>query len=157
MNMNKIYTDGACSIQTLGRPGGWGAYLEIDNDTYSFSGSRKETTNQQMEIEACVRGIEELEKIGFNSFFPIEIYSDSAYVCNCFKQNWWINWEKNGWVNSKKEPVANKELWEELIKLYRKYTIEFIKVKGHSGNPGNEKANDLAQAAAQKIKKEALC
>lgn len=152
MSTIKIYTDGACAMQTVSRPGGWGCYIVKNNKSYRLSGAELMTTNQRMEIKACSEGLTAICDL-FEEIDKVEIYSDSAYVCNCFNQNWWRNWEKNGWVNSKKEPVANRELWEELIKGYKNFDVEFIKITGHSGNEGNEIANTLAQNESNALKK----
>jgi ribonuclease HI len=138
-----IYTDGACS----GNPGrgGWGAVLMSGDHFKEISGGDKETTNQRMELQAVIEALKMLKKP-----CNVKVYSDSAYVINCFKNRWYVNWEKNGWVNSKKEPVANRDLWEELLKLWRRHKVEWIKVKGHSGDRWNERCDELARAAVPK-------
>jgi ribonuclease HI len=108
------------------------------------------TTNQQMEIKAVTKSLERVTRHDI----PIHVYSDSAYVVNCFKQGWWRGWMNNGWRNSKKEPVANRELWEELLKIINDNMLDitFHKVKGHKGIFYNEKADRLADKGTQKMK-----
>lgn len=124
-----IATDGACSGN--GRelsPGGFGAVLLFGEHKKEIFGGSPNTTNNIMEIKACIEALKSIKKPNI----PTTVYSDSAYVVNCINQKWYMGWRRNGWLNSKKEPVENRELWEELLKLYEKFLdIEFIKVKGH--------------------------
>ena len=100
-----------------------------------------------MELTAAIKAIEWAELIAGN---PIAIYSDSAYLLNCIKQQWWINWERDGWVNSKKAPVANKDLWVQLTPSFTIFGIDFIKVKGHTaGATTHEKWNNYVDNLAQ--------
>nr|WP_236587618.1 ribonuclease HI [Tumebacillus amylolyticus] len=135
-----IYTDGACSGNP--GPGGWGAVLMYGEHLKEISGGEKVTTNNQMELQAVIEALKMLK-------YPckVDVYSDSAYVINCFKGRWYVNWEKNGWVNSKKEPVSNKEQWVELLKLFRFHKITWHKVKGHAGDKWNERCDELARGA----------
>lgn len=138
-----IYTDGACSGNP--GPGGYGAVLMAGDHRKEISGGEKETTNQRMELLAVIEALKVLK-------YPckVDVYSDSAYLINCFKSRWYVNWEKNGWLNSQKQPVANRDLWEELLGLYRTHKIAFFKVKGHSGDRWNERCDELARAAVPK-------
>jgi ribonuclease HI len=138
-----IYTDGACS----GNPGkgGWGAVLLYGDHIKEISGGDPQTTNQRMELQAAVEALKLLKRP-----CKVKLHSDSAYLINCFKSRWYESWEKNGWVNSKKEPVANRDLWEQLLKLYRMHQIEWVKVKGHAGVKWNERCDELARAAMPK-------
>lgn len=147
----QIWTDGACS----GNPGKGGAAAVIRN----INGTIKEltfheeqSTNQRMEIKAVIIAISEIIK-NSHAGKNIEIYSDSAYVCNCINQQWYKKWFENGWMNSKKEPIANRDLWENLFEglsaLEKEYKVTFIKVKGHSGNLFNERVDRLAVKASQ--------
>lgn len=115
----------------------------------------KGATNQQMELMAAA---EALECLFYNEicvpFDKVEVVTDSAYLHNCVKQKWYVNWERNGWENAKKEPVANRELWERLIKFFEMPEVEFTKVKGHADNRWNCYVDDLAQSASQKLKGE---
>ena len=119
-----IYTDGACSGNP--GPGGWGAMLMYKGNKKEISGGKENTTNNVMELTAVIEGLKLLK-------FPckVKLYSDSAYVVNAFNQKWIYGWIKNGWKNSSKEPVKNKELWQELYELTKTHEVEFIKVKGH--------------------------
>lgn len=152
----EIYTDGATSKNGYaGAKGGWAFVIAdgINPEPYHEYGAILGATNQQMELMAAIKALDYLEKIEFNFDTDINIYSDSAYLCNCFSQNWWGNWEKNGWRNAKKEPVANKELWQELIAQYKEAPtkIHFIKVPGHAGNRFNEMADKLAVRAREEL------
>ena len=102
----------------------------------------KDTTNNVMELTAV---IEALKLLKFNC--NVKLYSDSAYVVNAFNQKWIYGWMKNGWKNSNKEPVKNKELWEELYSLTKIHNVEFIKVKGHADNKYNNRCDELARKA----------
>ncbi len=139
-----IYTDGACSGNP--GPGGWGTILIYKEHKKELSGGVKSTTNNIMEITAIIEGLKALKTI-----CEVEIYSDSAYVVNAFNNNWIDEWKKNGWINSKKEEVKNKELWKELDLLAQKYKAKFIKVKGHSNNEYNNRCDQLAREAIKNI------
>ena len=148
MNRIKLYCDGAASNNGKENAiGGW-AFVIIKNDEIVYSESGKEigATNQMMELQAMIAGCEYIRNHHLEECL-VDIYSDSAYIINCFNQNWWCNWEKNDWKNSKKEPVANKELWELLIPSFKKINYTFNKVKGHDGDPNNEYVDKLAVQA----------
>lgn len=135
-----IYTDGACSGNP--GPGGWGAILMYKDNKKEISGGNKKTTNNIMELTAVIEGLKLLK-------FPckVKLYSDSAYVVNAFIQKWIYGWLKNGWKNASKEPVKNKELWQELYDLTKIHEVEFIKVKGHADNEYNNRCDELARNA----------
>ena len=135
-----IYTDGACSGNP--GPGGWGAMLMYKGNKKEISGGKENTTNNVMELTAVMEGLKLLK-------FPckVKLYSDSAYVVNAFIQKWIYGWIKNGWKNSSKEPVKNKELWQELYELTKTHEVEFIKVKGHADNEYNNRCDELARNA----------
>ncbi len=139
-----IYTDGACSGNP--GPGGWGTILMYEDNKKEISGGKKDTTNNVMEVTAVIEGLKLLK-------YPceVEIYSDSAYVVNAFNQNWITNWKKNGWKNSKKEDVKNRELWEKLESLMSEHKVTFIKVKGHSDNEYNNRCDELARNAIKNL------
>ncbi|HET8970914.1 MAG TPA: SLOG family protein [Candidatus Nanopelagicales bacterium] len=131
------YTDGACSGNP--GPGGW-AWVRPDGPW--ASGADAHTTNQRMEITAAY------EAVRANPG-PLEIVSDSTYVVNCFRDSWWQGWIRRGWTNSKKEPVANRDLWEPFIELVRERgDVSFRWVKGHGGDAMNDVADRVAVAAA---------
>lgn len=140
-----IYTDGACSGNP--GPGGWGAVLMFKEQRKEIYGGEKDTTNQRMELQAVIEALKALKVSDWN----VKIYSDSAYVVNAFKQNWIINWQKNGWQNSKKEAVANQDLWKELILLSKKNQVQIEKVKGHSGDQWNERCDQLARQGIKEL------
>lgn len=135
-----IYTDGACSKNP--GPGGWAAVLKYGEHIKEISGGESQTTNQRMEIMAVAKALETLTEP-----CDVEIYSDSAYVVNCFKQKWYVNWCKNGWRNSKGDPVQNRDLWEALLAAMDGHKVVFKKVKGHAGVAWNERCDELARAA----------
>ena len=139
-----IYTDGACSGNP--GPGGWGSILMYKGNKKEISGGKENTTNNIMELTAVIEGLKLLK-------FPctVKLYSDSAYVVNAFNQKWIYGWLKNGWKNASKEPVKNKELWQELYDLTKIHEVEFIKVKGHSDNEYNNRCDELARNAIQEL------
>ncbi len=137
-----IYTDGACSGNP--GPGGWGAILLYGTHEKELSGYAPQTTNQRMELLAAIKGLENLKQP-----CQVRLYSDSAYLINAFTQRWIPNWQKNGWLNAKKQPVSNADLWRELIRLSDIHDIEWIKVKGHSDNKLNNRCDALARGAIE--------
>lgn len=139
-----IYTDGACSGNP--GPGGWGSILMYKDNKKEISGGKADTTNNIMELTAVIEGLKLLK-------FPckVKLYSDSAYVVNAFNEKWIYGWLKNGWRNSSKEPVKNKELWQELYDLTKIHEVEFLKVKGHSDNEYNNRCDELARNAIQEL------
>ncbi len=143
-----IYCDGGCSgNQFADNRGGWGAVLKFKDKTKEIHGGERNTSNQKMELTACIKALEEIK----SNNLEIEIYSDSAYLVNCMKQKWYEKWQRNGWRNAKKEPVANKELWMKLLDLKEKYQIHFYKVAGHSGIELNELADQLANKGIEEL------
>jgi len=139
-----IYTDGACSGNP--GPGGWGTILMYKDVKKEISGGVKHTTNNIMEITAVIEGLKMLKYK-----CEVEIYSDSAYVVNAFNNHWIEGWLKKNWINSNKEPVKNKELWQELYNLVKQHEVKFIKVKGHSDNEYNNRCDELARTAIKNI------
>jgi len=136
----KIYTDGACSGNP--GPGGWGAVIfDQNNKQKNISGSEKNTTNNRMELLAAIMS---LKKIKINS--EVVIFTDSIYVKNGITE-WMKNWKKNGWKNSSKKPVKNKDLWVKLDKLCEANSVSWKWVKGHSTNEFNNLADELATKA----------
>lgn len=137
-----IYTDGACSGNP--GPGGWGAVLIYNNIEKEISGGQKETTNNIMEITAVIEALKILKHP-----CEVDLYSDSAYVVNCFLDGWIDNWIKNNWKTASKEPVKNKELWQELYDLTKIHKVNFNKVKGHADNKYNNRCDELARNAIE--------
>lgn len=145
--MIDIYTDGSATEMRSG----W-AFVIVRKDKiiYKESGLGKiGDTNQAMELTAFLKACEFAQ-----DYYTYEedatIYSDSAYIINCFKDKWYINWENNGWKNAKGAPVANRELWERIIPFFRNPSFHFEKVKGHAGNIYNELADELATSGREK-------
>ncbi|OEH86620.1 ribonuclease HI [Desulfuribacillus stibiiarsenatis] len=140
-----IYTDGACSGNP--GPGGWSAVLMYGEHIKELSGGEKDTTNNRMEMLGVIKGLENLKER-----CEVHIYTDSAYIYNCFQQKWYVNWQKNGWKNSQKKPVENKDLWETMLELVEQHDVHWHKVKGHSGDKWNERADVLAVEACKKYR-----
>ena len=132
-----IYTDGGCR----GNPGvgAWGAILlsEKHNLRLEIGESEEHTTNNKMEMQAAIKALERLK----NSH-NIKLYSDSAYLINGMN-SWIYSWQKNNWIKSDKKTVENKDYWLKLIELSKRHSIEFIKVKGHSSNKENNRADEI--------------
>jgi len=137
-----LHTDGACSGNP--GPGGWGAILvcEALGLERELSGGEAETTNNRMELLAAINGLEAIKKPA-----QVTIYTDSQYLANAFNKHWVDNWQRNGWRTADKKPVQNRELWERLIPLCRRFSVEFTWVRGHAGNAFNERCDALAVAA----------
>ena len=145
-----IYCDGACSgNQYRTNAGGWGAILQHGDLLKEIHGGVLNTTNQRMELTACIRALEQLK----SGRHAVEVHTDSAYLVNCINNKWYIAWQKNGWKNAAKKPVENRDLWERLLALLSIYNVVFIKVAGHSGNKLNERADELARQGIEKAKK----
>lgn len=148
MTRLEIYCDGGCrGNQAEKNVGGWGAYLVWGEHEKELFGGERNTTNNKMELMGAIEGLRAIK----NKNVPVDVYVDSAYVLNGITQ-WIFGWMKKGWVNSKKEPVANKELWQELLAQKNMFSdITFHKVKGHSTNAGNNKADELANRAMDMV------
>ena len=131
-----MYTDGACKWNP--GIGGWGVYILAKNDETDLNGFDINTTNNKMELTAVIEGLKTLQNKA-----EVTIFTDSQYVKNGISQ-WIYKWKKNGWKTASKKPVKNKDLWKQLDYLIKDHTINWEWVRGHSGNPGNEKADLLA-------------
>ncbi|WP_289140978.1 ribonuclease HI [uncultured Brevibacillus sp.] len=140
----QIYTDGACSGNP--GPGGWGAVLMYGQHIKEMSGAEPNTTNNRMELQAAISALSSLKEA-----CKVTLYSDSAYLVNCFKQGWYKGWLKNGWKNSKGQPVENQDLWKELLRLMDIHQVEYVKVKGHADNKWNNRCDELATGAIKKL------
>ena len=139
----KIYTDGACSGNP--GPGGWAAIILANNEVKDmFSGSEKNTTNNQMELMAPIKAIQKFKKKS-----EISIFTDSTYVRDGIT-TWIKKWEKNGWKTASKKSVKNKDLWKKLKNLSSKHSVRWIWVKGHSQDKYNNLVDELAQGAIKK-------
>lgn len=157
--MYKIYTDGSCKGNGKKDAVGAFAYVIIgegedgEEIIAEYADAYRNTTNNRMEMMAVIKALEKLEIITSleeekeTLFANSAIFTDSAYIHNCLKQKWYVNWQENGWVNSSKQPVKNKDLWERIIPYFNK--INFYKVKGHAGDKWNEYVDNLAQSQAK--------
>lgn len=136
-----IYTDGACSGNP--GPGGWGAILVFNGTEKELSGGEGLTTNNRMELMAAIKGAEALKS-------PVELHmhTDSVYVKDGITK-WIFNWKKNGWKTSDKKPVKNAELWQQLEAALKDHKVQWHWIKGHSGHPMNERADELARMGIQ--------
>lgn len=142
-----IYTDGACS----GNPGvgGWGAILMYGAAKKEVSGAEARTTNNRMELTAAISALNCLKEP-----CEVELFTDSAYLCNSFNLKWIYGWIGKDWKTAAGKPVENKDLWLELIRLNKLHTIRFYKVKGHADNEFNNRCDQLARSAVLTIKKQ---
>lgn len=146
-----IYCDGACSgNQSARNTGGWGAVLQYKDTVKDIHGGERNTSNQRMELTACIKALESVK----TKNIPIDVYSDSAYLINCMREKWYVTWRKNGWKNAKKQPVENRDLWEQLLGILAEHTVHFHKVAGHAGVDLNERADELARQGIQDLKED---
>ena len=146
-----VYTDGA-STGSRG-PGGYGAVISFrEGETMEVSGAERDTTNLRMEITAACAA---LENIGEGH--TVTVYADASYLVNCMRRGWYEKWRKNGWLNHRKRPVANRDLWERLLEATARHRdVRWKKVKGHSRTAGAHKSgNDRADELAVTAKKQA--
>lgn len=150
----EIYTDG--SLKKTGQNstfGGWAFIVTQDaQKIYYDFGNEYNTTNQRMELVAIANALDYAKSIRQENEKVI-IYSDSAYAINCYLQEWYINWQVNGWRNANKKEVANQDLWQRIIPYFDNFWYDFRKVKGHANNFWNEECDQLAQSEAERLKK----
>ena len=152
--MNRVYyTDGACSGNP--GPGGW-AFVELVKDgdglkTECTSGGKEQTTNNEMELTAVYKALVKSYKQGDNQ---VTIYSDSAYVVNAISKLWVMNWKQNGWNTAEGKKIKNRHIWEKMYELLfcKGMAVKAVKIAGHSGNPLNELADQMAVKEAEKRK-----
>jgi ribonuclease HI len=142
-----VHTDGSC----LGNPGpgGWAAILEYQmtdgsRKTLELSGREENTTNNRMELTGAIKALEALRQA-----CTVVIVTDSKYVQHAFTKRWLEGWQKNGWKTASKEPVKNKELWEQLLELTKMHQVTWDWTKGHAGHDLNERCDRLANAQAR--------
>ena len=138
----EIYTDGACSGNP--GPGGWGALLRWNGTEKELSGGERETTNNRMEMMAAIKALETLKRA-----VPVDLYTDSTYVRDGITK-WLPGWKARGWMTAAKKPVKNQDLWERLEAALQDHDIKWHWVKGHSGHPENERADELARSGIPK-------
>jgi len=139
-----IYTDGACRGNP--GPGGWGVILRYKKLEKTLYGGELDTTNNRMELTAAIRGLEAINKPGYQ----VLLYSDSRYVLSGIT-DWLPDWKRRGWKTAAKKPVANQDLWQQLDALAQQHSVEWHWVKGHSGNPDNERADQLANQGIDQL------
>jgi ribonuclease HI len=141
----EIFCDGACSGNP--GPGGYGAILRYGRHEKELSGGEGETTNNRMELSGAIKALESLKRP-----CSVVLTTDSQYLVKGMTE-WLEGWVKKGWKNSKKEPVLNRDLWEQLLELAKFHRIEWVWVRGHDGHPENERCDELARRAIVQFKK----
>ncbi len=139
----EIYADGACK----GNPGlgGWGALITYDGHEKELCGGEENTTNNRMELTAVIRALEALKRS-----CHAKVYTDSVYVQKGMSE-WIAGWKARGWRTADKKPVKNDDLWQMLDTLAQQHTVEWVWVKGHAGNVGNERADRLANKGVEQL------
>lgn len=142
-NPVELFTDGACRGNP--GPGGWGALLRYGGVEKTLHGGQNDTTNNQMELMAVIKGLEALKKPS-----QVVVTSDSKYVLSGITE-WMPNWKRRGWKTANKKPVRNKELWQKLDELVERHQIQWNWVKGHSGHRENEIADQLANQGIDEL------
>ena len=139
-----IYTDGACR----GNPGkgGWGAILMYEGHEKELSGGEASTTNNRMELMAAISSLEALKE-------PCEVtlYSDSKYLIDSIQKGWAVSWRAKNWKKADRSPALNPDLWERLLNLLDVHKVEFVWVRGHNGNPYNERCDIIATSFADSL------
>ena len=145
MKVVDIYTDGSCSGNP--GPGGWGAILMYKGLEKEISGGDRHTTNNKMELTAAIEGLKALKEP-----CRVKLYSDSKYLIDGITKDWARSWRAKGWKKSDGKPALNVDLWEQILELDEYHEIEYIWVKGHAGNPYNERCDRLAVAFYENLK-----
>jgi ribonuclease HI len=143
MDEVKVFTDGACSGNP--GPGGWGAILQSKGHEKELSGGEKESTNNRMEMMAVIAALEAIKRP-----CHVKVTTDSQYVMKGMME-WLPGWKKRGWKTASKEPVKNVDLWQRLEQAASPHKLEWEWVRGHQGHPENERADELAVAARERI------
>ena len=141
-----LVTDGACAGNGRDDPrGGWAAIVVAPGQhEIVLSGSEAPSTNNRMELTAAIEGLRAIADGA-----DVELVTDAAYIAHALEKGWLRSWQRNGWITSARKPVANRDLWEELIaEMGRMRRVRPVLVRGHAGHPANERADRLAQAAA---------
>jgi ribonuclease HI len=145
VNKVTIYTDGACRGNP--GPGGWGVLLQYGDHVKELYGGEPDTTNNRMELTATIEALQVLKKD-----CKVDLFTDSTYVKNGIQQ-WMKKWKLNSWKTAARKPVKNRDLWEILDQQANSHTVNWHWVKGHAGDPGNEKADELANRGIDELQK----
>ncbi len=140
-----IYTDGACKGNP--GPGGWGVLLQYKGRELELFGGEPSTTNNRMELQAVIEGLSALKRRS-----NVLLVTDSKYVMQGIQQ-WLANWKKRGWKTASKQPVKNQDLWQQLDALVQQHDVQWQWVAGHTGHPGNERADNLANRGVEEVRK----
>lgn len=140
-----IYTDGACKGNP--GPGGWGAHLKYNSHEKELFGGEAETTNNRMELMAAIQALEVLTRT-----CQVRLHTDSKYLLQGITE-WMANWKKRGWKTATNKPVKNEDLWRRLDAAIQNHQIEWVWVKGHNGEPGNERADSLANKGIDTLRR----
>ena len=140
----EVFTDGACSGNP--GPGGWGVVLRYGEHEKELSGGEKSTTNNRMELTAAIEGLSALKES-----CRVLLVTDSKYVADGIEKGWAESGRKNGWRKADKKPALNPDLWEQLLDLLEKHTVNIKWVKGHAGHAENERCDKLAVAFYKKL------
>ena len=146
MTQVEIYTDGACSGNP--GPGGYGVVLKYGENIKELSGACEDTTNNRMELLAVIKGLEALKRP-----CQVTLYSDSKYIVDAMNKGWVRGWQARGWTRSNKKPAKNSDLWKKILELSSEHKVEWVWVKGHADNKFNNRCDQLAVEATNKIKK----
>jgi ribonuclease HI len=141
----EIFTDGACRGNP--GPGGWGALLRYDGVERELYGGERETTNNRMELQAAIEALRALKRP-----CSVDLTTDSEYVRNGIT-SWLDNWKKKGWKTSARKPVKNADLWQALDEENQRHEVRWHWVRGHSGHPENERADELANRGIDELEK----
>lgn len=139
----EIYADGACKGNP--GPGGWGAWIHYDGHEKELFGGEMDTTNNRMELTAVIRALEALKRS-----CHARVFTDSVYVQKGMLE-WLAGWKTRNWRTADKKPVKNEDLWRQLDALAQQHTVEWVWVKGHAGNAGNERADMLANRGVEQV------
>jgi ribonuclease HI len=138
-----IYTDGACSGNP--GPGGWGVVLRWNGTQKELHGGEAQTTNNRMELMAAIQALEALNRPS-----QVQLHTDSTYLLNGITK-WIAAWQRNGWRTSARKPVKNEDLWRRLVEAMNGHEVRWLWVKGHAGEEGNERADELARLGIEEI------
>ncbi|NLD13586.1 MAG: ribonuclease HI [Gammaproteobacteria bacterium] len=141
----QIFTDGACKGNP--GPGGWGALLQYKGRELELCGGEPDTTNNRMELMAVIQGLAALKRRS-----PVLLVTDSKYVMQGMQQ-WLAGWKKRGWKTAGNQPVKNQDLWQRLDELVQQHDVKWQWVAGHTGHPGNERADQLANQGVEEVRK----